>query len=99
MKKLLALTALATTALTGCTATEAPAPAEPASPILTWHDADGDGVRDTLVTTSHGCATEAGFFDVYGGFTGYRVEAGTQCMTSPEIIETLVTFIELDGGI
>ena len=93
-----AASALVVAAFTGCTAQQTATP-EYDSPVLTWHDADSDGKQDTLITTSHGCATDASFYDVHGGFTGYRVEAGSQCMTDTEITETLVSFINENGGI
>lgn len=93
-----AAAALAVAAFTGCAAQQTTAPAYD-SPVLTWHDADSDGKQDTLITTSHGCATDASFYDVHGGFTGYRVEAGSECMSASEITETLVSFINENGGI
>lgn len=93
-----AAAALVVAAFTGCTAQQTATP-EYDSPVLTWYDVDNDGTRDTLVTTSHGCATDAGFYDIHGGFTGYRVEAGSDCMTTSEITETLVSFINENGGI
>ena len=93
-----AAAALAVAALTGCGVQQDTTPAYD-SPVLTWHDTDSDGTRDTLVTTSRGCAIDAGFYDIHGGFTGYRVEAGSDCMTTSEITETLVSFINENGGI